>query len=309
MQFHHHGYVSGDPRVQPAAGVGIDRPEELPDLVDVLIVGTGPAGMVAAAQLSQFPGVTTRIIDRRGGRLVIGQADGIQARSVETFQAFGFADRITSEAYRITEMCVLEARPGRPVAHHPHRPHARRRDRRQRVPAPARQPGARARLLRRVDGELADPDDARLRVGVRAPRGHRRRRLPGRRDARSAPPATTRARSARSAPSTSSAATAPAAGCATRSASHPRRRPGEPRLGRHGRAGRHRLPRHPHQVRDPVGLGRQHPADPARGRAPVPDVRRPRRPRDRAGGRRSRHDDRADHRRRRTRSCTRTDST
>ena len=104
MQFHHHGYVSGDPRVQQAAGVGIDRPEELPDDVDVLIVGTGPAGMIAAAQLSQFPDVVTRIVDRRPGRLEIGQADGIQARSVETFQAFGFAERITAEAYRITEM-------------------------------------------------------------------------------------------------------------------------------------------------------------------------------------------------------------
>jgi phenol 2-monooxygenase (NADPH) len=104
VQFHHHGYVSGDPRVKPAAGVGIDRPEELPDEVDVLIVGTGPAGMIAAAQLSQFPDVTTRIIDRRDGRLEIGQADGIQARSVETFQAFGFAERIVAEAYWQTEM-------------------------------------------------------------------------------------------------------------------------------------------------------------------------------------------------------------
>ncbi|AMB58797.1 FAD-binding monooxygenase [Microterricola viridarii] len=104
MQFHHHGYVSTDPRVQPVAGVGVDRPDELPDTVDVLIVGTGPAGVVAAAQLSMFPNVTTRIIERRGGRLPIGQADGIQARSVETFQAFGFAERIIAEAYRITEM-------------------------------------------------------------------------------------------------------------------------------------------------------------------------------------------------------------
>lgn len=104
MQFHHHGYVSGDPRVQPAAGVGIDRPTQLPDEVDVLIVGSGPAGMLAAAQLSQFPGITTRIVERRPGRLAIGQADGIQARSVETFQAFGFAERIIAEAYRITEM-------------------------------------------------------------------------------------------------------------------------------------------------------------------------------------------------------------
>jgi phenol 2-monooxygenase (NADPH) len=111
VQFHHHGYVSGDPRVKPVAGVGLNRPEELPDQVDVLIVGTGPAGMLAAAQLSMFPAVSTRIIERRPGRLAIGQADGIQARSVETFQAFGFAERIIAEAYRITEMAFWKPDP------------------------------------------------------------------------------------------------------------------------------------------------------------------------------------------------------
>ncbi|MBP3035583.1 FAD-binding monooxygenase [Arthrobacter sp. zg-ZUI100] len=114
MQFHHHGYVSGDPRIQPAAGVGINRPEELPDEVDVLIVGSGPAGMLAAAQLSQFPGITTRIVERRPGRLAIGQADGIQARSVETFQAFGFAEEITAEAYQIIEMAFWRPDPEDP---------------------------------------------------------------------------------------------------------------------------------------------------------------------------------------------------
>jgi phenol 2-monooxygenase len=101
MQFHHHGYVSGDPRVSPAAGTGIDRPADLPDEVDVLIVGSGPAGMLLAAQLSQYPGVVTRLIEKRDGRLVLGQADGIQPRSVETFAAFGFAERIIAEAYNI----------------------------------------------------------------------------------------------------------------------------------------------------------------------------------------------------------------
>jgi phenol 2-monooxygenase len=104
MQFHHHGYVSGNPRVLPAAGTGIDRPADLPDEMDVLIVGSGPAGMLLAAQLSQFPEVSTRIIERREGRLVLGQADGIQPRSVETFQAFGFAERIVAEAYNIAYM-------------------------------------------------------------------------------------------------------------------------------------------------------------------------------------------------------------
>jgi phenol 2-monooxygenase len=115
VQFHHHGYVSGDPRIHPAAGVGIDRPSELPEEVEVLIVGSGPAGMLAAAQLSRFPNVTTRIVERRSGRLAIGQADGIQARSVETFQAFGFAAEITAEAYRITEMAFWRPDPEEPA--------------------------------------------------------------------------------------------------------------------------------------------------------------------------------------------------
>lgn len=72
--------------------------------MDVLIAGSGPAGMIAAAQLAMFPNVNTRIIERRPHRLILGQADGIQSRSVETFQAFGFAKEITEEAYEITEM-------------------------------------------------------------------------------------------------------------------------------------------------------------------------------------------------------------
>jgi len=112
MQFHHHGYVSGDPHVLPA-GVS-DRPADLPDEVDVLIVGSGPAGMLLAAQMSQYPDVTTRIIEKREGRLVLGQADGIQPRSVETFQAFGFAERIMAEAYNIGWMNFWGPNPERP---------------------------------------------------------------------------------------------------------------------------------------------------------------------------------------------------
>jgi phenol 2-monooxygenase len=114
MQFHNHGYVSEEPRVRPPAGTGIDRPEAMPDEVDVLIVGSGPAGMLLAAQMSQFPDVTTRVIERRGGRLTHGQADGIQPRSVETFQAFGFAPHIIAEAYNIAHMNFWSPDPENP---------------------------------------------------------------------------------------------------------------------------------------------------------------------------------------------------
>lgn len=114
MQFHHHGYVSGDPRVQEAAGIGADRPTDLPDEIDVLIVGSGPAGMLLAAQMSQYADISTRIIEKRDGRLPLGQADGIQPRSVETFQAFGFAERIIAEAYNIGWMNFWGPNPENP---------------------------------------------------------------------------------------------------------------------------------------------------------------------------------------------------
>ena len=114
MQFHHHGYVSADPRVQAAAGIGLERPERLPDEVDVLVVGSGPAGMLLAAQLSQYPDVSARVIEKRSGRLPLGQADGIQPRSVETFQAFGFAERIVAEAYNIGWMNFWGPDPANP---------------------------------------------------------------------------------------------------------------------------------------------------------------------------------------------------
>jgi len=115
MQIHYTGYESGDPRVKPAAGYGVDRPVELADEMDVLIVGGGPAATVVAAQLSRFPSINTYVIEQRPGRLEVGQADGIQARSMETFQTFGFAGEIVDEAYRNVETCFWKPDPADPT--------------------------------------------------------------------------------------------------------------------------------------------------------------------------------------------------
>lgn len=114
MQFHHHGYVSENPRIKAAVKPELDEAPELPENTDVLIVGAGPAGMLMAAQMSVFPEINTVIVDRRNGRLPLGHADGIQARSVETFQAFGFAPEIIAEAYKIVETAFWKPDPENP---------------------------------------------------------------------------------------------------------------------------------------------------------------------------------------------------
>ena len=103
MQFYRDGYYPGDPRVHAAAqttvGDAIDGGE-----VDVLIIGTGPAGLVLAAQLAAFADIRTMIVERRDGPLALGQADGIACRSMEMFEAFGIAERIKEEAYWVNEV-------------------------------------------------------------------------------------------------------------------------------------------------------------------------------------------------------------
>lgn len=114
MQFHQNGYVSEDPRIKQAAGYGINRPSDLPDEMDVLVVGTGPAAVAVIAQLSRFPSINVRAIEKREGRLTQGQADGIASRTVETFAAFGFANEIQDESYRNVEMNTWSPDPKNP---------------------------------------------------------------------------------------------------------------------------------------------------------------------------------------------------
>ena len=101
MQYYLNGFRPGDPadarpvEQQQAVPALVD----VPDNVDVLIVGCGPAGLVLAAQLAAFPDITTRIVEQKPGPLLVGQADGISGRSSEIFQALGFSERVMKEAY------------------------------------------------------------------------------------------------------------------------------------------------------------------------------------------------------------------
>jgi phenol 2-monooxygenase (NADPH) len=115
MQFYLDGYAPGDPDILAVAPGGENRPSELPDITDVLIVGTGPAGMLLAAQLSTIPAIATRIIDRREGPLQVGQADGVACRTVEMFDAFDLSARLTRESYWVNETVFWRPSPDDPV--------------------------------------------------------------------------------------------------------------------------------------------------------------------------------------------------
>ncbi len=106
MQYHLNGFRTGD----PAIADGIARDTAPRGKVDVLIVGCGPAGLTLAAQLSAFPEIVTMITDRKTGPLEVGQADGIACRSVEMFEAFGFAEKVLKESYWVNEVAFW--RPG-----------------------------------------------------------------------------------------------------------------------------------------------------------------------------------------------------
>jgi phenol 2-monooxygenase len=104
MQFHLNGYKTGDPSIEDPHPSVAQKPGDLPEDVDVLIIGCGPAGLVLAAQMANFPEIKTAVIDRKDGPLEVGQADGVACRTVEMFEAFGLADRLVTEAYWVNEV-------------------------------------------------------------------------------------------------------------------------------------------------------------------------------------------------------------
>lgn len=102
MQFHLNGFRVGDPNAAEQAASAFEK-GELPPKADVLIVGCGPAGLTLGTQLAAFDDISTVIVDQKSGPLQLGQADGVACRTMEMFNAFGFADRVLKEAYWVNE--------------------------------------------------------------------------------------------------------------------------------------------------------------------------------------------------------------
>lgn len=92
-----------------------------PEKVDVLIVGAGPAGLMMAEWMAKC-GIKTRICDKRGTKVCMhirifaatnitsqifnGQADGLQCRTLEIFDSFGFGHRAWIESNHMLEICL-----------------------------------------------------------------------------------------------------------------------------------------------------------------------------------------------------------
>ena len=138
MQFHLNGFRTGDPGIaEAAAAEAPGHADGLPAEVDVLIVGCGPTGLTLAAQLAAFPDIRTRIVEQKPGPLQLGQADGVACRTMEMYQAFGFAERVMKEAY-----CLPEARRRRSRENQAREPDPGCGGRLERVPARDPEPGA-----------------------------------------------------------------------------------------------------------------------------------------------------------------------
>lgn len=76
--------------------------------VDVIICGSGSAGLCAAVWLARC-GINYKILERRPGPLENGQADGVQCRTVEIFESFGIAEDLLKEAYHVLEVAFWAA--------------------------------------------------------------------------------------------------------------------------------------------------------------------------------------------------------
>ncbi len=111
MQFYLNGYKTGDPFIEDPHPSVAERPGGLPDDADVVIIGCGPAGLVLAAQMANFPYIRTVVIDRKDGPLEVGQADGVACRTVEMFEAFGLANRLIDEGYWVNEVAFWRPDP------------------------------------------------------------------------------------------------------------------------------------------------------------------------------------------------------
>lgn len=110
MQYHLNGFKPGNYEVPDEAREPYPNPPivDLPAEVDVLIIGTGPAGLTMARQLSEFTDIKTAIVDMEPGPLLFGRADGISCRTMEIMEAFNSSEMVVKETYQLKQNTFWE---------------------------------------------------------------------------------------------------------------------------------------------------------------------------------------------------------
>ena len=240
MQFYLDGYRPGDPEIAVA---------ELPNTVDVLIVGSGPAGPCwrRNCRLSQASAPDSSSVARAAGGRSGRRRRLSHGRNVRGLRS----EREAHSRGLLGERdCLLASVESRSLADRAYRSRPGRRGRAVGVPARHRQPGSHAGVPARLHAQVADATRARLRSGIR-------------RASRSKSTASTRSWSRCATLETAPETTVRAkyvVGC------DGARSPVRESIGAEshgdfanhawgvdGHARRHRLPGHPPQGRDPVG--------------------------------------------------------
>jgi flavin-dependent dehydrogenase len=71
--------------------------------VDVFVIGAGPAGLMCTLALARA-GVNVRVIDKRSTKILVGQASGIQPRTIEVLQVRLHCWRSTCTQLNLAEL-------------------------------------------------------------------------------------------------------------------------------------------------------------------------------------------------------------
>lgn len=116
MQYHLNGFKPGNYQVPDKARKPYPNPPvlDLPSRVDVLIIGTGPAGLTMARQMAEFEDIKTCIVDMAPGPLLFGRADGISCRTMEIMEAFNSSEMVVKETYQLKQNTFWEPDPKNP---------------------------------------------------------------------------------------------------------------------------------------------------------------------------------------------------
>ncbi|KAK7416283.1 hypothetical protein QQZ08_012057 [Neonectria magnoliae] len=75
---------------------------------DVCVVGAGPAGVMLSALLARF-GLKVELLDERPDKTAVGRADGIQPKTIETFQMLRVGDELFRTGVKVHDICMWQS--------------------------------------------------------------------------------------------------------------------------------------------------------------------------------------------------------